>query len=76
VDDFVFVEMTETMDYLTHYLNCLVFGDVFTTFYVLVEVTTITIFHDEIEIIGSFFHIIQSDNISILTAFKDFNLAL
>ena len=71
----MFVEMREPMDEFTENFDSLILGKISPFLDVVVQVSSIAVFHDEVEVVGGFLHVVESDDVSVLAAFKHFNLA-
>ena len=57
------------MDELAHDLDGLIFGKILPFLDVGIQVAPIAVLHDEVEIVGSLLHIVQSDDVGVLAAF-------
>ena len=76
VEDFVFVEVVETVDALAEDLNGFLLCEEPSFLDIGVEITFVAKLENEIVVIAGFLHIVQFDDVVALTAFEDFDLAL
>lgn len=57
------------MDEVAHDLDGLIFGKILPFLDVGIQVAPIAVLHDEVEIVGSLLHIVQSDDVGVLATF-------
>lgn len=72
--DFIFDKSLEGIKNLKKEFDGFFFIESFFLFKVCREITLITILKNEVEIVGSFFNIIEFDNVTIITSFEYFDL--
>lgn len=57
-------------------LNGLLLRECLVLFEVLREVSFVAVLKDEVEIIGSFFNVVQFDNVAVVAGLQDLDLVL
>ena len=66
----------KSIKYLYEYLNSLFLAKIFFLLEIGHKITLVTIFHDEIEVVSSFFDVIEFDDVIIIACFEYFDLVL
>lgn len=69
-------EMMESIDDLAEYLNGLLLSQVLALLDVSIQITVITVFQDQVVVVGSLLHIVQLDDVVTLATLQHLYLAL
>lgn len=61
MENFVLVQMMESVNQAAHDFDGLVLSQVLSLLYIRVEIAPVTELHDQVEIVRSLFHIVKSN---------------